>query len=426
MADSEPTRASEIGTSRFVADMAKFAIVPLLLLGGLLAGLIVFDVLPLTQTPAVRSTSDRLVLGPSGIVVTNKDAVELRSQDGRVRVAIAAESISSPVILIYRESGPSGTPSLPQGHLSTGRFFDLSARLENGGGPVRFRQQISVTVVISPEELASAGGDYLRFYLLHFLEQEHTWEVLPTAADPSTATVVARVGSLSLFALSIGPPSRGAAPSPTAPNPEPSAAFELPDPAATVIVPPRPIPSPLPPADSNETAVRNTHRRTHCDRSSDRNTTPDANADPHTGSNTDSHVGPDANTDANANTDSDAGTDANPNADANTGTDARARPSADTHSGPDAHANSRANAHSRANTHSGPDAHRYSQADPDAYSNSHGNPGASTDSHTNTASLCSWRPGGVPIRPERELRGYGHGSGRSQPGESHGQPGIRP
>ncbi len=240
-----------------ISDVAKFAILPLLLLGSLFAGLVVSGVLPLTPSTGRNGVLEALFLGPVGVVITGKDTVKLRSEDGRVTVAIAAGSVSFPVLLSYQESDSSGIPSLPHGYLSTGRFFELSAQPEQADdGPVIFQQMLSIAVGIGPDELALAGNDYSRFALQHFLEQERSWDILETTADPATSTVVAWVDSLSRFALTIGP---GADADALLPAPAPdvsSTAVETPAPAATaapepsVAIPPTTTPISVPTASA--------------------------------------------------------------------------------------------------------------------------------------------------------------------------------
>jgi len=185
-------------------DPAKYAILLLVLLGSLLAGLIASGVLPLKTSTDSGKVLYPYFLGPEGVVITGRDAVKLRSSGGEVVIDISAGSVSSPALLRYQRIIPSGIPSLPQGYLSTGRFFVLSAEPETAdGSPVKFQQMLSITVAIEPGDLELAGNDYSRFAIQHFLEQQRYWEVLETTANPPTSTVVAQVDGLSLFALTV-------------------------------------------------------------------------------------------------------------------------------------------------------------------------------------------------------------------------------
>ncbi|MCH7737750.1 MAG: hypothetical protein IH872_10175, partial [Chloroflexi bacterium] len=189
-----------------ISNLAIFAILPLILLGALLAGLIASGVLSLKPSSDGQGVFDALLLGPVGVVITGKDDVELRSADGLVTVVIPAGSVTSPFTLDYRESGPPETSSLPAQFLSTGRFFELTAHtIDASAGPVEFQQMISITMGIGPNDLALAGDDYSRFFIQHYLSDLMSWDVLPTTADLRASTVTAQVGGLSKFALTIGP-----------------------------------------------------------------------------------------------------------------------------------------------------------------------------------------------------------------------------
>jgi hypothetical protein len=159
------------GTSA-ISNLAIFAILPLVLLGGLLAGLIASGVLSLKPSSDGVGDLDALLLGPVGVVITGKDDVELRSANGLAKVSIPAGAVISPITLEFQESGPDETPSLPLGFLNTGRSFQLSARTTDAGaGPVEFQQMILITMGIGPNELALAGNDYSRFFIQHFLSE---------------------------------------------------------------------------------------------------------------------------------------------------------------------------------------------------------------------------------------------------------------
>ena len=195
--------------SRPVVEPAKYAILLLVLLGSLLSALIALGVLPLNTSTDSDKVLGPYFLGSEGVVITGRDAVKLRSSGGEVVIDISAGSVSSPARLRYRRIIPSRIipselPSLPQGYVSTGRFFELTAEPERAeGGPVKFHQMLSITVVIEPNDLKLAGNDYSRFALQHFLEEQRSWVVLETTANPLTSTVVAQVDGLSLFALTV-------------------------------------------------------------------------------------------------------------------------------------------------------------------------------------------------------------------------------
>ena len=231
--DKRPGRLASLGQktgTSALSNLAIFAILPLVLLGGLLAGLIASGVLTLKPSSDGAGVLGALLLGPAGVVITCKDDVELRSADGLVTVSIPAGAVTSPITLEFQESGPAETPRLPPGFLNTGRSFQLSARPSDAGdGPVEFQQMISIAMGIGPNELALAGNDYSRFFIQHFLSEPMYWEVLPTTANLLESTVMAKISNLSQFALTFGPSADfDVRPEPGSDGPLSSAATSIP------------------------------------------------------------------------------------------------------------------------------------------------------------------------------------------------------
>ena len=326
-----------------MGNLAIFAVLLLILLGTLLAGLIAFGVLSLKPSTDGDGVLNALLLGPVGVVVTGNDDVELRSVDSLLTVVVPAGSVTSPITLVYRESGLSEAPGLPLGFISTGRFFELSAQsIDTAAGPVKFQQMISMTMVIGPNELALAGNDYSRFFIQHYLNETMSWDVLPTTADLRASTVMAQVGSLSRFALTVGPsrgieqsePKAGTIPADAAPS----------APTATVLS----VPTQISPAAAT------LFSGAHC--------TSDANA------------GPDPSTNSDAGTDRNPGSGSVTNADRDPGS----YPDASAGRNPCSDSDTCANAHSSANC--------------DALS----------DTNAYAASLCIRRPHCVSVQPKRK------------------------
>ena len=107
----KPRRPSTGGR---LVDLAIFAILPLVLLGGLLGGLIATGVLSLKPSAGGGGGAlEALLLGPVGVVITGRDDVELTSADGMVTVFIPTGSVSSPITLDYQKSGPAVCPNCP-------------------------------------------------------------------------------------------------------------------------------------------------------------------------------------------------------------------------------------------------------------------------------------------------------------------------
>ena len=78
-----------------MSDLAIFAILPMALLGGLLAGLVASGVLSLKPLTDGKGTVEVLLLGPAGALITGKHDVKLRSSNCLVTVAVPAGSVSS-------------------------------------------------------------------------------------------------------------------------------------------------------------------------------------------------------------------------------------------------------------------------------------------------------------------------------------------
>ena len=99
---------------------------------------------------------------------------------------------------------------MPQGSTRAGGLSVTSS--DAGGDSVDLQRMLSITVTIGPDELALAEADYSRFVIHHYMSRFQNWETLPTQADPVASQVTAQVGGLSLFALTVGPPSAPARP----------------------------------------------------------------------------------------------------------------------------------------------------------------------------------------------------------------------
>ena len=82
-----------------MSDLAIFAILPMALLGGLLAGLVASRVLSLKQSTNGKGAVEALILGLAGLLITGNDDVKLRSSNGLVTVAVPAGAVSSPATL---------------------------------------------------------------------------------------------------------------------------------------------------------------------------------------------------------------------------------------------------------------------------------------------------------------------------------------
>jgi hypothetical protein len=204
---SQPPSLPKGGRFGPMARLAVFAILPLLVLAGLLSVLIATGVLSLAPSSNdFGDTITALLIGPSGVLITGKDMVDVVSADGRGKVTVPAGSFNEPIILEFQELGKIGSPGLPEGYVSAGRMFDLSARtVDAENSSITFRPMLTISIDIGPAELGVAEDDFSRFFIQHQHRQTQAWDVSTSTADPVASTVTAKTGSLSRFALTVGP-----------------------------------------------------------------------------------------------------------------------------------------------------------------------------------------------------------------------------
>lgn len=88
-------------------NLVIFAILPLILLGGLLTGPVASGVLTLNPSSDNGRVLDALLLGSVGVVVTSKDEIELKTADGFVTVAILPGSVGSKIVFVSYRDGNS-------------------------------------------------------------------------------------------------------------------------------------------------------------------------------------------------------------------------------------------------------------------------------------------------------------------------------
>ena len=101
-------------------DMAIFAILPMVLIGGLPAGLLASGVLSLKPLTDGKGAVEVLLLGPPGDLITGKHDVKLRSSNGLVTVVVPAGSVFSPITSIYHEDGFSDMPEMSRSFTGAG------------------------------------------------------------------------------------------------------------------------------------------------------------------------------------------------------------------------------------------------------------------------------------------------------------------
>ena len=133
-------------------DLAIFVTLPMVPLGGLLAGLVASGVLSLELSTDGKGANEALLSCPAGALITGKNDVKLRSSNGLVTVGGPADSVSSPITLNYHEAGFSDMPEIPLSFTGAGGLSVTS--LDARGDPVDLKQMWSIIVAIGPDELA--------------------------------------------------------------------------------------------------------------------------------------------------------------------------------------------------------------------------------------------------------------------------------
>ena len=128
-------------------------------------------------------------------------------------------------------------PLIPEGYLTSDKFFDLSIINAQGTtGSYLFTQPITVTVLLDPVDLLLAGGIESNVVIQHYDEGESRWIPLSTTVDFRRSIASTTVDSLSTFALTIRE---------TEPTPVVSLAVTpFPTPTSTVIPTATPVPTP--------------------------------------------------------------------------------------------------------------------------------------------------------------------------------------
>ena len=100
-------------------EIAAYAALPLLVVGGIVAGLIASGVLPGGPSGGTNGLRSALLLGPVGVVVTRSGSARLVSPDGAVSVSVEEGSVSTPIRLRYRQRRRDISPPPPASYDST-------------------------------------------------------------------------------------------------------------------------------------------------------------------------------------------------------------------------------------------------------------------------------------------------------------------
>ena len=175
------------------------------LVAAVVGGLFAVGVLP----PERELTPGALPIAAPGvpviILVLPGLPSQLVSPDGAITINLAAGTVDSNVNLSYEKLRPEQAPALPAGFVASDKLFNLSLTSEDPAAarPVSLAQPITISVQLSPEDIAAAGGVATNIDIQHFDDAEGRWDALPTDVDLAAAVARAQVDSLSIFGLMI-------------------------------------------------------------------------------------------------------------------------------------------------------------------------------------------------------------------------------
>ena len=175
------------------------------LVAAVVGGLFAIGVLP----PDRELTPSTLPIAAPGvpviILVLPGLPSQLVSPDGAITINLAAGTVDSNVNLSYEKLRPEQAPALPAGFVASDKLFNLSLTSEDpaAAGPVSLAQPITITVRLSPEDIAAADGVATNIDIQHFDDDEGRWDALPTDVDLADRVARTEVRSLSIFGLMI-------------------------------------------------------------------------------------------------------------------------------------------------------------------------------------------------------------------------------
>ena len=153
-----------------------------------------------------------------------------------VTVEVPAGAVTGPAQLTYQRVPLTKDLELPAGYIATEKVFELSVASSGRakGASFLFNRPVLLTVSLSAEDAALAGGVASNVVIQHFGEKGRQWWVqLPTTVDFSSSTARAQMDSLSVFALTIRSPS----------TPSPTTLTEAAATAISPVTPPAPQPA---------------------------------------------------------------------------------------------------------------------------------------------------------------------------------------
>ena len=193
-------------------NITAMSIAFVVLLAAVVGGLFAVGVLP----PERALTPGTLPIAAPGvpviILVVPGLPSQLVSPDGAITINLAAGAVSKELNLSYEKLLPQQVPPPPEGFVASDKLFNLSLTSEGkpADGPVSLAQPVTITVKLSPEDIATAGGVDSNLVIQHYDDAEARWDPLPTDVDLAAQVARAQVDSLSIFAMTIRAAGPGA------------------------------------------------------------------------------------------------------------------------------------------------------------------------------------------------------------------------
>ena len=178
-----------------------------LILSGVAAfGLIVYNLVP--PRPSATPVEQAKIATPfdvASVWLLPYEAARLVSPRGDVTVDVDVGSVDKPWLLSYRSLAPYQTPPLPTGVVPSDKSFSLwvSDEQEQTAASFSFIKPVIITVRLTAEDAALAGGNKFNIVLQHYSDADGQWTPLPSSVNFRSSIAQAQTYSLSKFALSI-------------------------------------------------------------------------------------------------------------------------------------------------------------------------------------------------------------------------------
>ena len=214
--------------------------------GGALVGILfVAGIFTPSSTPALPLEPGASASAVNTLIIPEAPT-QLESPSGQVTIQLGVGAVDIPGLLWYQQLAPDQVAELPEGYLISDKVFDVSiaATKEALVGPTSLIRPITITVRLSTEDAALAGGIDSNVVLQKFQLGDNRWVVLDTTVDFSSSIARAQVNSLSVFALTIKTPKPSDTPGPVLiPTSAPQVALPPTGPVPTSEIGPSPVPT---------------------------------------------------------------------------------------------------------------------------------------------------------------------------------------